>query len=346
MNPLLSIFISIGALATAAAYPFLIRHDRVKGALQSLVPEGGKPRRNRGFAAISPSELNRPKDWVIRRNIVEGAILTAIVAFMLFVVGDSHGTAGRLSTPFAALLGVSGALIARQLWITHEQLKEVRRCTECMQQGGFEGTWQGDSEDPIPFRQHFILALQESTSLEVVAPCGLEAFSILSHPARAAFEAPHPALAGKRLRLIVLPPRSQKTDPQKTIRSCAEEAISRAGSTPEKHWRRLQSALEIQRRWNGEYGCQIEVRFLEGRPIHALFLTGVRGWFRPWFGSRTQWYEVASRGTGTGLRTSIEDGFESTWQEASEELSVFLRKDGRSAVMSTSGSDAIQKTRG
>jgi len=343
VNPLFSIFLSIGALAIAAAYPYLIRHHRVQRAFRSLFPGGEKAHHHRGFAAISPSELNQPKDWMIRRNIVEGAILTAFVALLLFVAGNSDGASGHLSTPLAALLGVSGAILARHLWITHEQLNEVRRCTESMRQGGFEGSWRGNSEDPVPFRQSLLFALQEATNLEVVAPSGLEALSILSHPARAVFEAPHPALAGKRLRLIVLPPRSQKTDPQKTIRSCAEEAISRAGSTPEKHWRRLQNALEIQRRWNSDYGCQIEVRFLEGRPIHALFLAGVRGWFRPWFGSRHQWYEVASRGAGNDLRTSIEDFFESSWQEASEELSVFLRKDGRSAVMSTSGSDGIHK---
>ena len=280
---------------------------------------------------------------MLRRQVIEAAAFVAIVGGTIYLLGDAHGAAGQLPVPLAAFIGIASGLLLRQLWRFHEQLSEIRRCAERMRHGGIEGSWQGSPDDPIPFRRELLNSVLESTGVDVLAPSGLSVLALMSHPARAAFEAPHPALAGKRLRLLVLPPRSQKLDPQRTRRSTAEEALSRSGSTPEKHWRRLQRALDIQRRWNTEFGCNLQVKFIEGRPIHSMILAGSRGWFRPWFGSGEHWYEVALRDGGTDLRTSLDDHFENFWQDASEELSVFLRKDGSAAVMAAGASVAVRK---
>lgn len=343
MNPLLSIFITLAAIGAAGAYPFVIRHPRVRETLRTLVPERLRTRDRGGFAAVVPEEEHRlrPED-LRRRTVIEGIGLATIAAGTIYAIGDSNGLAGYLPTPLAAAIGIAAGILLRKLLQLQEQLAETRRCAERMRLGGIEGSWRGSAEDPIPFRRELLDAVQQGTCLDVIAPSGLSTLALLSHPARAAFDAPHPALAGKRLRLLVLPPRSQKVDPQRERRSCAEEALSRAGTTPEKHWRRLQRALDVQRRWNSEYGCNLQVRFLEQRPVHALLLAGPRGWFRPWFGSGENWYEVTSRGAGTDLRTSLDDHFESSWHDASEELSVFLRKDGSAAVMST-GSVVVRK---
>ena len=343
MNPLLSIFITLAAIGFAGAYPYAIRHPRVREVLRSIVPERLRSRDRGGFAAVYPEEDQRLRPEDLRRRIlVEGVALAAITAAVIYTLGDSNGLDGHLSIPLAATIGVIAGVLLRKLSQLQEQLVEIRRCADRMRQGGIEGSWRGSAEDPFPFRRELLDAVQQGTCLDVVAPSGLSTLALLSHPARAAFDAPHPALAGKRLRLLVLPPRSQKVDPQRERRSCAEEALSRAGSTPEKHWRRLQRALDIQRRWNSEYGCNLQVRFLEQRPVHALLLAGARGWFRPWFGSGETWYEIASRGAGTDLRTSLDDHFESAWHDASEELSVFMRKDGSAAVMST-GTVVVRK---
>ncbi len=344
MNPLLSIFTSLFAIAFAGAYPFLIRQPRVREILRAALPERFQPRDTGGFAAISPrAQLRVPPEDQLRRIVIEALGLIMVVGGALYLLGDSNGASGHLPLPLAGLMGIAGGLLLRKLWYIHEQLTEIRRCADRMLLGGIEGSWLGAADDPIPFRQELLRAAQESTSIDILSPSGLSALALLSHPARAAFEAPHPGLAGKRLRILVLPPRSSKIDPQKQRRSCAEEALSRSGTTPEKHWRRLQRALDVQRRWNTEYGCNVQVRFLEGRPIHAAILAGPRGWFRPWYGAANHWYEVSARGGGTDLRTSLDDHFENTWYEASEELSVFLRKDGSAAVMST-GSTAVRKT--
>ena len=343
MNPLLGIFITLGSLVFAGAFPFLIRQERVRETLRSLVPQRFQPKETGGFAAISPDEARdkQPED-MLQRCVLEAVAFVAFVGGCLWFLGDSHGAAGQLSTPTAAFLGIAGGIMLRKWWGAEERLSETRRCTERMRATGIEGSWQGDADEPIPFRRQLLSAIGGSTGCEVIAPSGLSILSLLSHPARPNLEAPHPALAGKKLRILVLPPRSQKVDPLRQRRSCAEEALSRAGSTPEKHWRRLQQALEIQRRWNTEYDCQVQVKFLEGRPIHAMLMAGPRGWFRPWFGSGEHWFEVASRGGGTDLRTSLDDHFEGAWQDAAEELSVFLRKDGSAAVMTT-GSTAVRK---
>lgn len=343
MNPLLGIFLTLGAIMLAAAYPYLVRRPRVRELGRSLVPERLRSRDPGGFAAVFPEETQRMRPEDLRRRIVvEGIGLAAITGGTIYGIGDSNGLDGNLPIPLAAVIGLGAGILLRRLWQLQEQLAETRRCAERMRLGGIEGSWRGSEEDPLPFRRELLASLQESTYLDVIAPSGLTTLSLLSHPARAPFEAPHPALAGKRLRLLVLPPRSQRVDPQRERRSCAEEALSRAGSTPEKHWRRLQRALDIQRRWNSEFGCNLQVRFIEQRPVHALLLAGPRGWFRPWFGTGENWYEVASRGAGTDLRTSLDDHFESSWHDSSEELSVFLRKDGSAAVMST-GSVAVKK---
>jgi hypothetical protein len=343
LNTLLGIFVTLGAIAFAAAYPFLIRTPRVREVLRTALPDRFRPRDPGGFAAVSPEEQRRfHAEDLRRRVIIEAVGLATVAGATIYLLGDTNGAVGYLPVPLAALIGISGGIILRKLWQLQEQLTEIGHCASRMRLGGIEGSWRGSAEDPLPFSRELLRAVQESTSLDVLAPSGLSTLAVLSHPARPALEAPHPALAGKRLRLLVLPPRSQKVDPTKQLRSCAEEALSRSGSTPEKHWRRLQRALEIQRRWNAEYGCNLQVRFLEQRPIHSLLLAGPRGWFRPWFGSGEHWYEVASRGGGTDLRTSLDDHFESAWQDASEELSVFMRKDGSAAVMST-GSTAVLK---
>ena len=336
MNPLLGVFITLASLTFAGAYPFLIRRPRVREVLRSLVPQRFLPREEGGFAALSPEEQrDRAPEDMLGRCVIEAVAFVAIVGGSLFFLGDAHGAAGQLSTPVAAAIGLTAGILLRKWWRAEERLSEITKCANRMRESGIEGTWVGTAEETMPFRRHLLSAIGGSTGCEVISPSGLSIFSLLSHPARETFEAPHPALAGKRLRILVLPPRSQKTDPLRQRRSCAEEALSRAGSTPEKHWRRLQQALEIQRRWNTEYNCQVEVKFLEGRPVHAMLLSGAKGWFRPWFGPEERWTEVAARGAGRDLRVSLDDHFEAAWQDASEELSVFMRKDGSAAVMSS-----------
>lgn len=344
MNPLIAILVMLGSLSFAGAYPFLIRNRRVLKYLEERLPHFAKRSRQRtGFAAVRPNgDSSLAAEDELRRIIVEAVGLVGIVAGSFYFLGNSNGIPGYLPTPVAALIGLAGGLLLRKLWSMTERLSEIETCAERLRLSGIDGSWHGGKDETLPFGRELLNAAQNSQVVDVLAPIGLVALEILSHPARAAFEAPHPALAGKRIRLLLLPPRSQKVDPQRRMRSCAEEALSRAGSTPEKHWRGLQQALEIQRRWNQEYGSRIEVRFLEGRPVHSMILAGPKGWFRPWYGDRSHWFEVAARGSGTDFRTSLDDAFEGAWQDGSEQLSVFQRKDGSTAVMST-GSSALRK---
>jgi hypothetical protein len=339
LHPLLDILLTLAALGLAAAAPFLLQHPRTASLFSRLRP---RSRPEPGFTALAPglepgAGARLP---VLRAILLVGLVLTSTLA-----LGDPAPVAGRLVSPVAAFLGLAFGLTLLGVMRLRRRCVNLERGMACMQETGIDGTWVGTEAAPLGFSSRLIEALGASNGCSLITPSGLSAFAALSHPAREPLSAPHPSLAGKSIRLLVLPPRSGRTDPARRRRSCAEEALTRSGVTPEQHWSRLQQALEVQQRWIEEYGCDVQVRFLEGRPVHAVVVAAEQGWFRPWFGPAEVWTAVSARPRGRDLHTCLVDQFESAWQEGAEELSVAVRPDGTTAVIGT-GSVALPATPG
>ena len=117
MNPLLAIFTSLGAVAFAGAYPFLIRRKKVREILASATPERFRPRDTGGFAAISPTEQTRfPQEDMLRRQVIEALGLVTIAGSALYFLGDSNGASGYLPLPLAGIFGIMTGILLRKLW--------------------------------------------------------------------------------------------------------------------------------------------------------------------------------------------------------------------------------------
>ncbi|MEM7163920.1 MAG: hypothetical protein AAF581_00565 [Planctomycetota bacterium] len=198
------------------------------------------------------------------------------------------------------------------------------RCARQLAACGVAGTWVAGpltSRRELPFEDALIRATTEAQTLDVIDTDALSTLASLSHPAHGLLEAPHPALHGTKLRLLVTPLRCSKIDPERKRSSCAEEALSRVAVPPEQQWQRLQQLQQIQQRWRAEFSTDVEVRFVEDRPCTHLVLTENEAWFRPWVSDGNLWTEVDACHDGNlgSLHAILRDAFLSAWADAQAE---------------------------
>lgn len=232
------------------------------------------------------------------------------------------------------LLGIALVALCRHLREAVIALRCARQLSHC----GVTGTWTADPatrDRGLPFDDALLQAAADSEVVDVIDTDALAALTSLSHPAHADLEAPHPNLHGTRLRLLVVPLRCNKIDPERKRSSCAEEALARAAVAPEHQWQRLQQLQQVQHQWRAEFSTEIEVRFVEDRPCTHLVSTDSAAWFRPWVSDGQVWTEVRSaHESDTGsLHSVLRDSFLSAWADATPEPAYNAPPQGSTFVV-------------
>ena len=210
------------------------------------------------------------------------------------------------------------------------------RSSKLLRQMGLAGVWQGEESAVVPFAKELMTGIQNESRLDAIGIDGRMLLRLFSDPSQPEFTAPHPALIGAQIRLLLLPPRSYRIDPERSRMTCAEEALSRLNRSPEEHWRHLHDSLQIRDRWTKEYGVTIQIKFLEERPVFSTLMVGSRVWFRPWDATRALWIEGQDEKLAHRLVSALRDQFVSFWSTASQDLkfpqapdltgSVFIRR--------------------
>lgn len=152
-------------------------------------------------------------------------------------------------------------------------------------------------------------------------PADLALLTMLSHPAHMPGWAPHPLLAGKRIRLAVLPLRNQRVHPERKRSSCAEEALRRLGITPEQHAQALQELAAVVERWERDYGVRVEVRYLEGCPTLRGILLDDVAFVAPWPATTSTWLELRATSGSGPLYQMAREGMLDDWCAGSTESS-------------------------
>lgn len=318
-------------LAPPAAFftPFLRRHPKVRQAFASLRVRLPRVPVRVGFQPLDLTQAPAPTPAKVRRNtIIEGCTLVLAILGVVLSTGafpDNRGTDfARLRN---ALLG--GAALGALAIFAVNYLRSARlnfRCARSLRGFGLRGAWCSSSAEdaPLSFRDALLRETNTHKQLDITSGNGLDVLAALSHPAHNTLEAPHPALAGTTIRLLLVPPRSGCIDPERKRSSCAEEALVRLKVSPEQHWRDLQRTMEVANNWAQRYGVSMQVRFVEVRPsLHAV-ISGPRAWFRPWVSSGQTWMEAADTADGSNLHELIRDSFLSAWGTGAQELSYTL----------------------
>lgn len=334
------------------AVPFVLRLPRVRLLLNQLAKR--LPRRapkHVGFQPLDSKKLPTPNERQARqKSFIQGGFLAAFSILCMASLGAFPDDTSRDFTQLrnSVLFAVFGGL---GLLAASEQFREARlsqRCTRVFDILGLRGTWSepgAGREQPLSFRKRVLEEVARHRSLQMLGSDGLTLFRALSHPAHKPLEVPHPALAGAKIQLLLVPPRSKAVDPERKRCSCAEEALARIKVSPEHHWRDLQHALEIRNRWTTQYDLHIDVRFVEERPLFHMLHSGRRAWFRPWASSGEQWIETQGGSKRDQMHDIVHDAFVHAWARANRELcfsltagptgSTYIRKGVEAGVEET-----------
>ncbi|MFQ5654123.1 MAG: hypothetical protein ACE5GW_05260 [Planctomycetota bacterium] len=320
------VFLALGPIS-AAALPFLLRrppYDELpRRIFASLV------RRRSTGGGYPLAILQGPESGLVGGRFLlalqSGTLfLSVVIAFSIFDAEPGASIESIGSLIFATGAGILGGVLLLGGGTAILYGWRAYHSEKALSQVGIAGSWRSAGGDGLPFRHEILDTLNGERTLDAMGSDGLEILRALSHPAHPALDAPHPALRGVHVRLLLLAPRSQRIDPERQRRSCAEEAISRLGLSPQDHWRFLEETLQTRSRWVEKYGTSMEIRFLEGRPLYRTFLTSKRAWLRPWVSDGHLWLELRRRGRAPHFLGSLRDHFVNAWHEASQELSFSL----------------------
>lgn len=249
--------------------------------------------------------------------------VAVIVGISLFVSDASTRRDGLMVVigggSLGVVLGTSFLVLSNILGGALRGVPPIRRLTSL----GVTAVWK--SKRPVPFQSDVVRMLKAGGSLDVICHDALDLMTALSHPAHGPLAAPNPALKQHTVRFLVLPPQSQRRDPEFAQRSTAEVGLLKLGLSPEEHWRRLATLLETRRRWQEEYGVNVEIRFLENRPSFRMICAGNRVWFQPWEETAC-WLEAVENGLQRKFFSAMRDHFVDAWGTSACELSVNLNQ--------------------
>ena len=138
------------------------------------------------------------------------------------------------------------------------------------------------------------------------------------------YKIPHPALKGAKVRLMLVPPRSGQVDPERQHSSSAESSLNRLERLPEQHWRDLQHVMEVRKIWAEQHGVDIEIKFVEDRPVFQTMIVGRECWFRPWSAAGSAWMQVTQNGRQGQFHDMVRDSFVNSWSHANNQLNSQL----------------------
>ena len=294
--------------------------------------------------AFYPLEMKPPQDpspdHQRRICILQGTTLCATVIAALLLATLPVEASKMYTVVRNTLLG--GVIVGGVLLVGQRYLREARttlRCGRLLHRMGLSGLWLAErgEDQPLVFRNALFDSVHRNHSLDAVACSGLSLLKSLSNPGGEPLAAPHPVLYESRVRLLLVPPRSRKIDPERKRCSCAETALARLERRPEQHWRDLRHVLDVRNDWEAKHGVNIEVRFLEDRPAFQAMIVGRQAWFRPWAASGSSWLEVTRTGHSDPLHEVVRDTFANAWGNASEELCVSLSAGPSGSVFLSKG---------
>ncbi|HIA26871.1 MAG TPA: hypothetical protein EYN79_01915 [Planctomycetes bacterium] len=298
LNSIEPLTLFIVSLITAFLLPMGVFNHRIERLL-GRIPSG---RRGEFLIDGNPSTKHP------RRVQFFLVVFVAVVAIVLHLFTPLQGG----TSPVIGLL--LGLFLWRWLRVEGQRLR-LRRLTSLLQRQGVKAARRGEIPQGVLLKN-----AAGSTTLDILTLDAIEILESLSHNAHPPLNSPNPQIEGARIRLLVLPPRSQRIDPRRRARTCAEEMLSRTGLASETHWQRLQQTIETITRWQDSRGPKVEIRFLEEAPGIEMVRTDNLSWFRPWSGDDQDWLETCDG----PWSEAIGDRFECAWQDASDELSFRL----------------------
>lgn len=311
MNPSLILFASVFIIAILL--PRLVRSRRLQSLL-GKVP----PRKFRQTPVDGTVEIQRTRS------------IQAMLVISVALLGVFLPRFTPLDQGIAAVSGlVMGVFIWRWLRVEGERRRQ-RGATALLKAQGIHSIFgtEIDAADILG-------RIDNSCTINILTLDGIDILEALSHPAHPPLNSPSPGIENVKIRLLVLPPRSQRIGPRCQARSCAEETLTRMGIATDVHWLRLQQTIETVSRWQDSGGPQLEIRFLEEVPVMEVVQTPGRTWFRPWFSVDDGWLVT----DGGPWQEAICDRFECAWQDSSAELSFRLTPTHRPAGGITSGNN-------
>ncbi|MFN0057847.1 MAG: hypothetical protein ACKVX7_05255 [Planctomycetota bacterium] len=320
MGTFLSAILFVLAPLAAAALPYFC--DRF-GVTRQLVHRLQQVvlRHRKDFLAMPRIDANnfQRSTW---KYAAQGVVMIICMMVTLSTASAVTESGDSLSVvvpgiAFGLLLGVTLLVGSYLVRLGLSALRPIHHLTD----QGYVGVWA--SKESMPFRRELLAAAQQHKFIEILCGDGSEELAALSHPAHAPLTAPHPALRGVQIRMLLLPPRNSRQHPEAAGYTIAEMALAKMAMSPEEHWRRLHTTLETKERWEAEFGANITVHFMEVLPAFRSTVVGPRAWFRPWE-ECFRWHETAMRSDSAELYSVVRSHFLNAWIGSSPEIKFSL----------------------
>ena len=356
------------APALALLYPYVAGHRRLAPFLPRVPRLPGR----RGFQGMSHLRpASGCETWPRMQSMATGLFLFGVTLFTMQLVRNAAPPStiadGYVRACASAVLGYLLGMLALSAYSLFQSARTAHRAAALLEPLGISGVWgratpqssvarffhggmteieQLLKQIGVPaltpsvtedtFQRELVATLRETQSLDAISIDGLDVLRLFLRDPSKPELGPHPHLRGLNVRLLVLPPRNSRVDPERQRVTCSEVALTRLERSPEEHWRQLKHFFAVQKSWTAEFDMSFEVRFLESRPVFAYLKAGGRTWVQPWMHQGPLWLEMFDLQSRASMAGALHGFFASEWAEASTSINVALQ-DG------ATGSTAIRK---